>query len=262
MTLPADRETTKHTEHHSIGRRLAVVVAAGAALATVAACGSSSSGGAPTPSPGGTVTTSASPTSTSAPVTVGSTPILRSTLAKGTGEFVLNKDVTETTDGLMLSVGANHQVEALNASSQGLTSSLEIGVMVTPSATPGLLYGIGCVGDYADFGDQYSGVTDSAGNWQIVEQRAGKPTLLASGTATLATGDIQLNLACVELPDKPNTTRLSFALDGTIVGGVDHTDSKISTGNGYQLILADPGTGNSGTAVFHHLDLRTATAQG
>jgi hypothetical protein len=258
---PFPAELTSPTSTHTtIGRRLVVLLAVGIAAATVAACGSSSSGGGPDPSPVGTPTTSTSPSPTAPPITVGSKSLQRSTLAKGTHEFQLNKQVSETAAGLELSIKPNQQVEAFNASSQGLTSSLEIGVMVTPSTTPGLLYGIGCEGDYADFGDQYSGVTDSDGHWQLVEQRAGKSTLLTSGTATVSGSDLQLNLACIALPDTPNTTRLSFAIDGTIVGGVDHTDSHMSTGNAFQLILADPGTGAGGTATFHHLDVRTATA--
>jgi hypothetical protein len=247
LSKPLDRSWTGST-------RLAVM-AVGGAVATLSACGASNSGGAP-PGPVSTPTSTAAATS----VVVGSTSLQRSTLIKGTHAFAPGAGLTQTAQGLTLAVAPNHQTEALNASSQGLSSSLEIGVTVTPPTAPGLLYGVGCEGDFQDFGSQYTGLTDSAGNWQLNAQRGAKVTNLASGTTTLPAGDTQINLACVPLPGNEGTTRLSFALGGKIVGGVDHSDKNIGTGNAFQLMIADPGTGTNGAATFHDLDVRSASA--
>jgi CCR4-NOT transcriptional regulation complex NOT5 subunit len=244
-------------------RRAALALAAGVAITAVAACGSSGSSPQPSPSTS-SPSASASPLDSTgaaaAKVTVGSTSLQKSTLASGPAAFETNKNVKQTSQGLAVTAPANGATVALNADSNGIPSSLEIGVTVTPPTTPKTLFGVGCQGDYLDLGQQYAALVDATGGWEIAEQKSKHITTLAGGHVQLPAGDVQLNLVCAQVKSPKCTTRLSFAINNKIVKTVDHTDPNLATGNGFQLVVADPGSGTAGTATFHNLDVRSATA--
>lgn len=246
-------------------RRSLALLAVGAGITTAAACGSSGSS-APSASASSASSASSSPQSSSssaagaAKVTVGAS-VKKSTLASGQPAlFQTGSSVKQTSKGLAVSAAPNGETVATTTAASGVPQSFEVGVMVTPPASSKLLYGIGCEGDYYDFHEQYAAVTDSTGGWEIVQEKKGKLTTLASGRAQLDGGDTQLNLVCAEANRPDYTTRLSFAIDDKIVKTLDHTDKHFAHGNAFELVVADPGSGTSGTATFHHLDVRSATA--
>lgn len=244
-------------------RRSTAAIAIGVIITTVAACGSS--GSSPPPSAAASspsASASGASAAAASKVTVGSTSLQKSTLATGQpAEFRTSKAVKQTSKGLSVTVPSNGQTVTTNSDSHGIPQSFEVGVMVTPpSSSSKLLYGIGCEGDYYDFSEHYVALTDATGGWEILQVKTHQLTTLASGRTQLDGGDTQLNLVCAQLNSPDFTTRLSFAIDNKIVKTIDHTDKQFASGNSFELVVADPGTGASGSAIFHHLDVRSATA--
>ena len=249
---------------------LALTASVAATIAALTGCSSSSSGGSPgptaNPSSGGGSSTSASPSSSPSgaalPLTVSSSSVVKSTLASGTHLFGTGGGVTQGPHGLTLNVKPNGLVVDGPTDSHGIPQSFEVRVVVKPpTPTSRLLYGVGCQGDYEDFSQQYVVLTDATGAWEILKQTSAKQfKTLASGNAAPAPGDTLMDVVCAQVKSPEFTTRISLALNDTIVHTLDSTDRDMALSNSVKLIASDPGTGKGGSVTFHDLQIHNANA--